>query len=253
MICCGLACYEWGERVREPAIAAAGGGGSAGGDRPQHPAASSTDGAAHCAPALHGWHDQMGAAAVRAAAIAAWPEISRITDHSRVAFRRALQLEVDSGLMRSPRYHGVDQRGRPYTITATTANQTSPERVALVDPKADLTTEAGSWVMVQAQEGVFIQHQSLLDLSKEVTLYREDGTMLSTDTAAMDLKAGAGTSSDKTHAEGPFGTLDAQGFTMTEKGSVIQFQGASHAILNAADAKPTTPAPTPATAEAPAR
>jgi lipopolysaccharide export system protein LptC len=187
--------------------------------------------------------------------IAAWPEISRITDNSRVAFRRAMQLEVDSGLMRSPRYHGVDQRGRPYTITATTANQTSPERIALVDPKADLTTEAGSWVMVQAQEGVFIQHQSLLDLSKEVTLYREDGTMLSTDTAAMDLKAGAGTSSDKTHAEGPFGTLDAQGFTMTEKGSVIQFQGASHAILNAADAKPAAPAstPTPATTEAPAR
>jgi lipopolysaccharide export system protein LptC len=170
--------------------------------------------------------------------IAAWPEIVRVTDHSRVAFRRAMQLEPESGQMLSPRYHGIDQRGRPYTVTATSANQTSPERVALVDPKGDLTTESGTWIMVQAKDGVFIQHQSLLDLSHDVYLYREDGTTLQTDTAAMDLRAGAGTSSDLTHAEGPFGTLDAQGFTLTDKGSVIQFQGPAHAILNAAEAKP---------------
>ena len=176
--------------------------------------------------------------------IAAWPEIVRVTDHSRVAFRRAMQLEVESGLMRNPRYHGLDQRGRPFTVTARTANQTSPERIALVDPKGDLTTESGSWLMVQSRDGVFIQHQSLLDLSHDVTLYREDGTVLETDTAAMDLKAGAGTSDDLTHAEGPFGTLDAQGFTLTEKGAVIQFAGPAHAVLNAAEGKSAMPVAT---------
>ena len=175
--------------------------------------------------------------------VAAWPEISRVMDHSRTSFRRALQLEAESGAMKGPRYHGLDQRGRPYTVTATTATQTSPERVALVDPKGDVITESGSWLMAQAKAGVFIQHQSLLDLSNDVTLYREDGTTLQTDTAAMDLKAGAGASDDKTHAEGPFGTLDAQGFTMIDKGATIQFQGRSHAILNAASAKPAAAAP----------
>lgn len=168
-------------------------------------------------------------------AIAAWPEISRLGDQGRIAFRRGLQLEPESGQMRDPRYHGLDQRGRPYTITATTAQQTTPERVVLIDPKGDMVTESGTWLMGQSKDGVYMQHQSLLDLSTEVTLYREDGTTLQTDTAAMDLKQGMATSSDKTHVEGPFGTIDAQGFALVDKGAVIQFDGRSHAILNAAD------------------
>ena len=40
------------------------------------------------------------------------------------------------------------------------------------------------------------------------------------------------TSSDRTHAEGPFGTLDAQGFVLVDKGAVIQFQGPAHMVLN---------------------
>ncbi len=164
--------------------------------------------------------------------IAAWPEIARVTDTGRVQFRRAMQMEPESGQMMAPRYHGVDQRGRPYTVTASAANQTSPERIALVEPKGDLTTESGTWIMVQAKDGVFIQHQSLLDLSHDVNLYREDGTVLQTDAAAMDLRAGAGTSSDLTHAEGPFGTLDAQGFVMTDRGTTLQFAGPGRLVMN---------------------
>lgn len=181
-------------------------------------------------------------------AIAAWPELTRISNHSRVSFKRALQLEPESGQMREPRYHGVDQRGRPYTITSSSAQQTSPERIALIDPKGDMITESGTWLMGQAKAGVFIQHRSLLDLSTDVTFYREDGTTLQTDTAAMDLKQGVASSSDKTHVEGPFGVIDAQGFALVEKGALIQFDGRSHAILNAAE-KPAgaeVPAPGPA-------
>jgi lipopolysaccharide export system protein LptC len=169
--------------------------------------------------------------------IALWPEIARVKDQSRVAFRRVFSLEAESGRMVGPRYHGIDERGRPYTVTADSALQTGPERIVLTEPKGDMTTEAGSWLMGQAKEGVYIQRESLMDLSKDVVLYREDGTVLQTDTAALDLKAGAGTSSDKTHAEGPFGTLDAQGFILTEKGAVIQFQGPAHLVLNSTDRK----------------
>ncbi len=169
--------------------------------------------------------------------VAAWPEISRVKEQGRVAFRRVFSVDPESGRMMQPRYRGVDERGRPYTITAASAQQTTADRVALSEPKGDLLTESGTWIMVEAQQGVFIQHQSLMDLSKEVVLYREDGTRLSTDAAAMDLKAGAAASSDKTHAEGPFGVLDAQGFTLTDKGAVIQFEGASHLVMNEGEKK----------------
>ena len=164
--------------------------------------------------------------------IAIWPELARVKEQGRVAFRRAFQVDPESGRLVQPRYRGLDERGRPYTVTASTAQQTSPERVALTDPKGDIVTESGTWVMVQALEGVYIQHQSLMDLSKDVVLYREDGTTMRTETAALDLKAGAAASNDQTHAEGPFGTLDAQGFTLTDKGAVIQFQGPAHLVMN---------------------
>ena len=169
--------------------------------------------------------------------IAIWPEISRVKESGRVAFRRVFSVDPESGRMMQPRYRGVDERGRPYTVTATSALQTSAERIALVDPKGDVITESGTWIMVQAKEGVFIQHRSLMDLSHDVVFYREDGSRLMTDTASLDLKAGAGSSADQTHVEGPFGVLDAQGFTMTDKGAVIQFHGASHLVVNQSDAK----------------
>lgn len=169
--------------------------------------------------------------------IAVWPELARVKEQSRIAFRRAFQLEPENGQMQQPRYHGVDERGRPYTITAASARETSPERFALVAPKGDVVTESGSWIYVEAKDGVFRQHASQLDLSNDVVLYREDGTTLATDSAALDLKAGAAASNDRTHSEGPFGTLDAQGFTLTDKGAVIQFAGPAHLVLNGGSAK----------------
>ncbi len=72
-----------------------------------------------------------------------------------------------------------------------------------------------------------MQHAGLLDLSGDVALYRDNGVTLRTQSAAMDLKAGAAAGNEATHAEGPFGTLDSQGFALVDKGDVIQFDGKS--------------------------
>jgi len=56
-----------------------------------------------------------------------------------------------------------------------------------------------------------------------------------TASASIDLKAGAAAGSEPTHVEGPFGTLDAHGFTVMDKGSAIDFPGPAHVVLNAAE------------------
>jgi len=126
----------------------------------------------------------------------------------------------------------LDDHDRPYTVTAATAEQVSPERINLTTLKADVTLNDGTWLMLQAKHGVFLQHANQLDLSGAVTLYRDDGTTMTTASASVDLKNGAAASAEPTHAEGPFGTLDAQGFTLTDKGTAIQFAGPAHLVLN---------------------
>lgn len=169
--------------------------------------------------------------------IGLWPEIVRQEESARIAFRRVSGAEVEASRMTDPRYRSVDEHDRPYTVTADVATQISPQRVNLTQPKADVTLENGTWLMVQGKQGVYIQHLGQLDLSGDVTLYRQDGTVMVSDTATTDMKLGGASSNDRTHAEGPFGTLDAQGFTITDKGDVVQFTGPAHMLLNAAEAK----------------
>ncbi len=167
-------------------------------------------------------------------AIAAWPEIARVSDEGRITFRRAFGLASNSARMLDPRYHGANERGQPYTISAASAMQAGPNRVDLEAPKGDVTLQGGTWMMVQAKAGVFVQRRNQLDLSHDVRLYRDDGVTLRTASATVDMKNGAAASAAMTHAEGPFGQLDAQGFTVVDKGAVVQFQGPARLVLNQA-------------------
>ncbi|HME26166.1 MAG TPA: LPS export ABC transporter periplasmic protein LptC [Acetobacteraceae bacterium] len=172
-------------------------------------------------------------AALLLATLALWPEISRMTDSARIAYQR-MSREIGGATVTDAHYRGVDEHGRPYTLTAATAVQVDPERINLTTLKGDITLANGTWLMVQAKHGVFLQHTNQLDLSGDVTLYRDDGTTMTTASASIDLKKGAAASAEPTHAEGPFGTLDAQGFTATDQATAVQFAGPAHLVLNGA-------------------
>lgn len=167
--------------------------------------------------------------------IAVWPELSRVREQGRIAFQRVFSLTPDSGRLLEPRYRGVDERGRPYTVTADWAAQAGPQRVNLGEPRGDIVPEGGGWIYVQSHDGVYVQHSGQLDLSRDVVLYRDDGTVMQTQSASLDTKNAAAASNDQTHAEGPFGTLDAQGFTLVDKGAIVQFHGPARLVLNGAE------------------
>jgi lipopolysaccharide export system protein LptC len=166
-------------------------------------------------------------------AIALWPEFERVTERARISFRR-IQAEIEGATMIEPRYRGVDDRARPYTVTAERARQASGDRIDLTAPKADITMEDGRWIMVRAKTGVYMREANQLDLAEDVQLYRDDGTLISTATVAIDLKAGVATGADPVRVEGSFGSIDAQGFTVTDKGAAVEFAGPASATLNGA-------------------
>ncbi len=163
--------------------------------------------------------------------VAFWPELNGNGDRSRISYRR-VDVTAEGGQLTEAHYQGVDAAGRPYTVTATKVRQVGPERTDLEAPKADMQLQSGEWMMVQAKRGVFEQKANRLDLSGDVTLYRDDGTVLITEAASLDLRANAAAGNEMVHAEGPFGVLDAQGFTVLDRGSVIQFTGPARIVLN---------------------
>ena len=52
-----------------------------------------------------------------------WPEIESNAERSRVASAASLQARPDALACRAPRYQGVDEQNRPFTVTASTAAQ----------------------------------------------------------------------------------------------------------------------------------
>jgi lipopolysaccharide export system protein LptC len=166
--------------------------------------------------------------------VAMWPEMERASEQAQRAVAH-LAAEVQSGQLIDARYHGVDDRGRPFTLTAATARQIDPERIDMTIPKGDITLQDGTWLMLHAKKGIYMQHANQLDLTQDVTLYRDDGTTMVTPSASIDMKNGAAAGAEPVHAEGPFGRLDAQGgFTVVDKGAAIQFAGPAHVVLNGA-------------------
>lgn len=172
-------------------------------------------------------------ALVLLASIVIWPEIGALTNGARLAMK-GLSGHIEGGSLLDARYNGIDQKGRPYTVTAATARQTAPDHVVLTLPKGDITLENGTWLMLTALNGTFVQSLNQLDLVNNVTLYRDDGTVMHTASASIDLKAGVAAGSQPIHVEGPFGVLDAEGFAVMDKGAAIDFTGPAHVILNGA-------------------
>jgi len=163
--------------------------------------------------------------------VAFWPELNGNGDRSRISYR-SIDVTPEGGQLTEAHYQGVDAAGRPYTVTAKKVRQVGPERTDLEAPKADMQLQSGEWMLVQAKRGVFEQKANRLDLSGEVTLYRDDGTVLTTEAASLDLRANVAAGNEMVHAEGPFGVLDAQGFTVLDRGAVIQFTGPARIVLN---------------------
>lgn len=162
--------------------------------------------------------------------VAFYPELNGSGEHGRVSFGGA-KVTPEGGQLTEAHYQGVDTAGRPYTVTAARVVQVGPERAELEAPKADMQLQSGEWLMVEAERGVYAQKANRLDLSGDVTLYRDDGTVMQTASASLDLHANAAAGSEMVHVEGPFGVLDAQGFTVLDRGAVVQFTGPARLVL----------------------
>lgn len=151
----------------------------------------------------------------------AGPDTNRVTYHVQ-----NVPADDAASRMQGAQYHGRDQQGQPFTLTADNADDQGSDKVALTQPEGDITLKSGSWLMLKSDTGMYHQKSRVLNLNGNVTLYRNDGTTVTSTHADIDLNAGSAQGSSPVQVQGPFGTLSAsKGFNLANRGADITFHG----------------------------
>src|SRR4051812_32417629 len=165
-------------------------------------------------------------------AVVFWPEIEGNEDRSRVSFRRTVQPRAEALRVINPRYQGVDELNQPFTITARVGQQEGATEILNLDePRGDITMGDGPWIYVQSPTGRYDKPAGKLALAGDVTIYHDNGTMLLTQEAKVEMEAGTAEGDTPVAAQGGFGTLTAEGFRIRDGGAVVIFTGRAHAVL----------------------
>ncbi len=163
----------------------------------------------------------------------AWPQLSFKDERFRLGMSRFALDQAENLTMLNARYDGLDEQRRPYMITADMATQAKQDET-LIDlelPKADMTMEDGAWLALTARTGEYRRSVELLDLAGSVSLFHDRGFELFSESARIDLAAGTAEGLEPVNGQGTFGTVEAEGFRVLDRGQTIIFTGKSRLVL----------------------
>ena len=172
-------------------------------------------------------------ALVLVAMITVWPYLQEEGNRFRIGFSALKAREASQPRMTNPRFVGLDERDRPFAIIADLARKAegSDSVVELEMPKADLTLDDGTWLVLTSESGVFRRDERNLSLSGAATLFHDSGYEIRANSAVIDLAKGEASSNEPVTGSGPFGDLQAEGFVLHDKGKVINFNGKTRLVM----------------------
>lgn len=162
-----------------------------------------------------------------------WPQLNPLDARFRLAPVQVSIEDLENLRMVQPRYVGVDDRNQPFTIVAEQATQAkgSSDATDLKSPQGDLTTNAGTWLAMTADQGLYHQPDKALDLWGGVTLFHDGGYEIATERARVDLDRGTVQGNDPVHAQGPNSQLAGAGFRIIDRGARVEVTGNARVVL----------------------
>lgn len=162
-----------------------------------------------------------------------WPHIAVDDLRFRLGFSSLDSNTDEEPSMINPRYFGVDNDNRPFSVAADIAKNilSNSESLDLEMPKADITLEDGTWLVLTAQTGIYQRNSQSLNLTGDVNLFHDNGYEFKTPSAIVDLKAGSASGDKPVTGQGSFGTIEGQGFRFLDKGKTVYFTGKSKLIM----------------------
>src|SRR5205814_4382271 len=165
--------------------------------------------------------------------VARWSRVGLKETRVRLGVAPMAPRQVDSLAMVNPSCEGVDNKHRPFNLTADTAHQADKggDILDLVQPKADVTLESGAWLALTAAAGRYRREANLLDLSGNVSIFHDKGFTFQSPTLHVDIGNKSAESPDPVQGQGPSGDVSGRNFRMTEGGNRILFGGPAHVTL----------------------
>ncbi|GAB6053054.1 hypothetical protein JCM17960_18740 [Magnetospira thiophila] len=169
--------------------------------------------------------------------IAIWPHIQPEDNSFRIGIASMEVGDVDQAGMVNARYVGTDDGGRQFSVSADLARNLGggTEHVELEMPKADITLEDGTWLVLTANSGLYTQERKALDLKGAVNLFHDTGYEIRTSLAHVDLGNNSASGNEPVTGQGPFGELQAEGFDIRDRGRTIYFTGKTRIVIHAID------------------
>lgn len=165
--------------------------------------------------------------------VVVWPELKSTPKKFAVGLSD-VKIETAGGQrVINARFTGVDSENRPFSITAESVVQAGSDDngVALAEPKADVTLAGDSWVAISAPTGIFRRDDEILDLSGVVDLFHDDGYEFQTAEARVNFGTSTASGDSPIRGQGPFGTIEAEGFRIAGSGDSIFFTGKSRLLV----------------------
>ncbi len=165
------------------------------------------------------------------------PQIRSQSDRFKIGLKTVGEIASDTLSMRNARYFGTDDKGQAYQVTAATvherpeADANGTKLIDLTEPHAELKTDQGKIVNVNATSGVYDRKQEILELGGQVDLIQDDGTEMHTSQAQVHLKESLATGTAAVTAKGSFGTIEAAGFTARKNEKTLTFTGPATLVL----------------------
>ena len=165
--------------------------------------------------------------------LALWSQIRIDEGRFRIGMTEVATIAVDKLTMSNPRFEGIDDKNRPFTVTAEEASQAKNDTniIELNRPQADMTMEDGTWLALSADSGRYLRENEQLSLEGSVSLFQDRGYELHTDDVKIDFNAGTAESSSPVFGQGPVGELSGSGLKVTDKGAVVELRGESRILF----------------------
>ena len=176
-------------------------------------------------------------AAVLLAALVLWSKFGLDGDRFLLAVGSLGARHIESLSMNNPHFTGIDNKKRPFNLTAKLATQEdrNGDVIELASPQADITLEDGAWLSLSSDKGRYRRQARVLDLEGPVNLFHDQGYEMHTRDVRVNLSEGRAVSKNAVQGQGPGGDLTAEGIEVLDGGKKVMLLGRSHLVLNGSE------------------